>query len=143
MTKGTKTSPWYHPVCRKTRPLLKTFVTQGKRRNLFRKLRGGLQNRLQTFLSAKRKALCVARFLIIPIKAYFIILNYNRLIITATKAFVKQINFKNKKTETTKAVSVFYGALQGTRTPGLLIRSQSLYPTELATQGCGFSPHLI
>ena len=32
----------------------------------------------------------------------------------------------------------FYGALQGTRTPGLLIRSQSLYPTELATQKMRF-----
>ena len=32
-----------------------------------------------------------------------------------------------------KCVLVFLGAMEGTRTPGLLIRSQSLYPAELPT----------
>ena len=32
-----------------------------------------------------------------------------------------------------KRVLVFLGAMEGTRTPGLLIRSQSLYPAELPT----------
>ena len=39
-----------------------------------------------------------------------------------------------KKIPDSKSCPGFSGALQGTRTPGLLIRSQSLYPTELATQ---------
>ena len=39
-----------------------------------------------------------------------------------------------KKIPVSKSCPGFNGALQGTRTPGLLIRSQSLYPTELATQ---------
>ena len=30
-----------------------------------------------------------------------------------------------------KSVAFWFGALEGTRTPGLLVRSQSLYPTEL------------
>ena len=38
--------------------------------------------------------------------------------------------FKIKQTP--KRVSVLFGALQGTRTPDLLVRSQSLYPAELA-----------
>ncbi len=81
---------------------LKTFVTQGKRRNLFRKLRGGLQKPFANLSFSKRKALCLARFLIIPIKAQFILLNCNRTIITATKAFVKK-----EKTDGEISPSVF------------------------------------
>ena len=39
---------------------------------------------------------------------------------------------KKRKTRT-HCVLVFLGAMEGTRTPGLLIRSQSLYPAELPT----------
>ena len=39
---------------------------------------------------------------------------------------------KKRKTRT-QCVLVFLGAMEGTRTPGLLIRSQSLYPAELPT----------
>ena len=39
---------------------------------------------------------------------------------------------KKRKTST-QCVLVFLGAMEGTRTPGLLIRSQSLYPAELPT----------
>ena len=31
-------------------------------------------------------------------------------------------------------MTCFFGALEGTRTPDLLVRSQSLYPTELPAQ---------
>ena len=40
---------------------------------------------------------------------------------------------KTKKATQTVCLRGFYGALQGTRTPDLLVRSQSLYPAELAT----------
>ena len=36
-----------------------------------------------------------------------------------------------KKKDTANAVSFSFGALEGTRTPDLLVRSQSLYPAEL------------
>ena len=48
---------------------LKTPITEGIRRNLFRKLRGGIRNRLQTFLSASERLSVIARFPVIPIKA--------------------------------------------------------------------------
>ena len=32
-----------------------------------------------------------------------------------------------------RVCTAFFGAMEGTRTPGLLIRSQSLYPAELPT----------
>ena len=38
--------------------------------------------------------------------------------------------YKCKKADTQKGIC-FFGTLEGTRTPDLLIRSQSLYPTEL------------
>ena len=37
-----------------------------------------------------------------------------------------------KKEEQYLMVSLFFGALQGIRTPDLLVRSQTLYPAELA-----------
>ena len=41
--------------------------------------------------------------------------------------------FKKQKPRKQLVYVVFVGALQGTRTPDLLVRSQSLYPAELAT----------
>ena len=38
---------------------------------------------------------------------------------------------KNKKAMKSFDFTAFFGAMEGTRTPGLLIRSQSLYPAEL------------
>lgn len=38
---------------------------------------------------------------------------------------------KNKKAMKSFDFTAFSGAMEGTRTPGLLIRSQSLYPAEL------------
>ena len=38
---------------------------------------------------------------------------------------------QNKKAMKSFDFTAFSGAMEGTRTPGLLIRSQSLYPTEL------------
>ena len=40
---------------------------------------------------------------------------------------------QTKRKTSTQCVLVFLGAMEGTRTPGLLIRSQSLYPAELPT----------
>ena len=40
---------------------------------------------------------------------------------------------RTKRKTSTQRVLVFLGAMEGTRTPGLLIRSQSLYPAELPT----------
>ena len=40
---------------------------------------------------------------------------------------------KNKKAMKSFDFTAFSGAMEGTRTPGLLIRSQSLYPAELPT----------
>ena len=40
---------------------------------------------------------------------------------------------KNKKAMKSFDFTAFFGAMEGTRTPGLLIRSQSLYPAELPT----------
>ena len=40
---------------------------------------------------------------------------------------------KTKRKTSTQCVLVFLGAMEGTRTPGLLIRSKSLYPAELPT----------
>ena len=40
---------------------------------------------------------------------------------------------QTKRKTSTQRVLVFLGAMEGTRTPGLLIRSQSLYPAELPT----------
>ena len=39
----------------------------------------------------------------------------------------------NKKAMKSFDFTAFFGAMEGTRTPGLLIRSQSLYPAELPT----------
>ena len=91
MTLGRRQTPWYHPNCRNA-AALKTFLTEGNRRNFFRKLRGGPQKPFANLSFSGQKALCLARFLIIPIKAEIIILNYNRIIITAEKVFVKQNN---------------------------------------------------
>ena len=41
--------------------------------------------------------------------------------------------YADKKKTRTRMCSGFLGAMEGTRTPGLLIRSQSLYPAELPT----------
>ena len=41
--------------------------------------------------------------------------------------------FKKQKPRKRFVYVAFVGALQGTRTPDLLVRSQSLYPAELAT----------
>ena len=38
----------------------------------------------------------------------------------------------NKKEDTQRVSSLIFGTPKGTRTPDLLIRSQSLYPTELS-----------
>ena len=40
---------------------------------------------------------------------------------------------QNKKAMKSFDFTAFSGAMEGTRTPGLLIRSQSLYPAELPT----------
>ena len=40
---------------------------------------------------------------------------------------------KTKKAMKSFDFTAFSGAMEGTRTPGLLIRSQSLYPAELPT----------
>lgn len=40
---------------------------------------------------------------------------------------------QTKRKTRTRMCSGFLGAMEGTRTPGLLIRSQSLYPAELPT----------
>ena len=40
---------------------------------------------------------------------------------------------ENKKAMKSFDFTAFFGAMEGTRTPGLLIRSQSLYPAELPT----------
>ena len=40
---------------------------------------------------------------------------------------------QNKKAMKSFDFTAFFGAMEGTRTPGLLIRSQSLYPAELPT----------
>ena len=46
--------------------------------------------------------------------------------------FVALANIKNKRTGSTRGVSCSFGVLQGIRTPDLLVRSQTLYPAELA-----------
>ena len=50
-----------------------------------------------------------------------------------TKVGYKVGYFKKQKPRKRFVYVVFIGALQGTRTPDLLVRSQSLYPAELAT----------
>ena len=53
-----------------------------------------------------------------------------RNIITNPPFFVKGMaSIKSKKAAST--AYGFYGALEGIRTPDLLVRSQTLYPTEL------------
>ena len=91
MTMGRRQNSVVPPKLPQKRPL-KTFLTEGNRRNFFRKLRGGPQKPFANLSFSGQKALCLARFLIIPIKAEIIILNYNRIIITAEKVFVKQNN---------------------------------------------------
>ncbi len=66
---GTKTNSVVPPKLPQS-GLLKTFLTEGNRRNLFRKLRGGLQKLFANLSFSGQKALCFAGFLIIPIKAY-------------------------------------------------------------------------
>ena len=44
------------------------------------------------------------------------------------------INYRQNKKQHNRSYTVSYGALEGTRTPDLLVRSQSLYPTELPAQ---------
>ena len=48
-----------------------------------------------------------------------------------TKVGYKVGYFKKQKPRKRFVYVVFIGALQGTRTPDLLVRSQSLYPAEL------------
>ena len=45
-----------------------------------------------------------------------------------------QFTFQNKKIKQPPKWLLYFGALEGTRTPDLLVRSQSLYPTELPAQ---------
>ena len=42
-------------------------------------------------------------------------------------------DLQNKKAMKSFDFTALFGAMEGTRTPGLLIRSQSLYPAELPT----------
>ena len=51
---------------------------------------------------------------------------------SAPPPFSSPLSHRKRKTST-QCVLVFLGAMEGTRTPGLLIRSQSLYPAELPT----------
>lgn len=46
---------------------------------------------------------------------------------------VRILPIAQKESPAHKSVSGILGAMEGTRTPGLLIRSQSLYPAELPT----------
>ena len=41
-----------------------------------------------------------------------------------------------QKTSVQNCTEVFFGAPEGTRTPDLLIRSQTLYPAELLAHNC-------
>ena len=54
-------------------------------------------------------------------------------IISKIKMGYKVGYLKTQKPRKRFVYVVFIGALQGTRTPDLLVRSQSLYPAELAT----------
>lgn len=55
------------------------------------------------------------------------------ILISKIKAGYKVGYLKKQKPRKRFVYVVFVGALQGTRTPDLLVRSQSLYPAELAT----------
>ena len=55
------------------------------------------------------------------------------ILISKIKMGYKVGYLKKQKPRKQLVYVVFVGALQGTRTPDLLVRSQSLYPAELAT----------
>ena len=56
------------------------------------------------------------------------------LAVLCTAALFKSLpSCRQKEKPEHECVLVFLGAMEGTRTPGLLIRSQSLYPAELPT----------
>ena len=54
-------------------------------------------------------------------------------VLRAAALFEPLPSWRQKEKPEHKCVLVFLGAMEGTRTPGLLIRSQSLYPAELPT----------
>ena len=58
---------------------------------------------------------------------------HNRTWITPTVQKPCSHGLQNKKAMKSFDFTAFSGAMEGTRTPGLLIRSQSLYPAELPT----------
>ena len=58
---------------------------------------------------------------------------HNRTWITPTVQEPCSHGLQNKKAMKSFDFTAFSGAMEGTRTPGLLIRSQSLYPAELPT----------
>ena len=58
---------------------------------------------------------------------------HNRTWITPTVQKPCTHGLQNKKAMKSFDFTAFSGAMEGTRTPGLLIRSQSLYPAELPT----------
>ena len=49
----------------------------------------------------------------------------------AERGFESRFLFGQNKKQHNQCCTVSYGAPEGTRTPDLLVRSQSLYPTEL------------
>ena len=55
------------------------------------------------------------------------------ILISKIKVGYKVGYLKKQKPRKRFVYVAFVGALQGTRTPDLLVRSQSLYPAELAT----------
>ena len=89
MTMGRRQNSVVPPKLPQKRPL-KTFLTEGNRRNFFRKLRGGPQKTSANLSFSGQKALCFACFSDYSHQSLLIIYNYNRFIITATKAFVKK-----------------------------------------------------
>lgn len=52
------------------------------------------------------------------------------------KEYSRTLSQHNKNEEHSKEHSSFFGTLEGTRTPDLLVRSQSLYPAELPAHLC-------
>ena len=58
---------------------------------------------------------------------------HHRTWITPTVQKPCNHGLQNKKAMKSFDFTAFFGAMEGTRTPGLLIRSQSLYPAELPT----------
>lgn len=130
MTMGRRQNSVVPPKLPQMRPL-KTFLTEGNRRNFFRKLRGGPQKTFANLFFSGQKALCLARFFDYSHQSLLIIYNYNRFIITATNAFVKKEKTDGEKINSVRFFGLVYEEILGIAKIMLLLRYRQRQRGEL------------